>query len=159
MARRRILFLLVLLMLVFSVVPVAHAQDAPPVDFQEIISRLGPRSGSDLLFDILLYLIFFMALITSVFVPDKQLIVTLIVTAVMGMTIIAKLSYVGIDYRISPQNLIILGINAGIFTLPLVVAGMVRSRQGTPKAMAPAVITGLLGGAYFFLYWALVLRA
>jgi hypothetical protein len=158
MSHKRVLYL-VLLLLTFAVVPAAHAQtELPPIDMNEVLRRLGPGQGQQLLWDIMLYAIFFMALITSFLVPDKQLLATLAITAVMAMAVIAKLQYVNIPVNKTPDNLIILAVNAGMFTFPLIVAGMVRARCGTPKAMAPAVLTGLLGGGYFFLYWALVLR-
>lgn len=151
MIHRRLAFLLLIALLALSVTPVAFAQDTSQLS-GDLLARLAPRQGQNLLFDIMLYAIFFMSLITTALIPDKQLFPTLIMTAVMGMAVISKLEI------FTPDNFGTLVLNAGMFTLPLIVAGLVRSRHGTPKAMAPSALTGLLGGGYFFLFWALVQR-
>ena len=150
--QKRVVILVLLTFMVLSLAPVAHAQDVPNIPFSEIPARLLPQSDT-MLWDILLYLIFFLALITSFLVPDKQMLPTLIITLVMGMAVVDKL------HIFPPGHFATLVLNAGIFVLPLIVAGMVRARQGTPKAMAPAALTGILGGIYFFLYWAIEQRS
>ncbi|HEX2621877.1 MAG TPA: hypothetical protein VHL11_17090, partial [Phototrophicaceae bacterium] len=71
---------------------------------------------------------------------------------VIGMVVIAKLEI------FDPLELGTLALNVGIFVIPLIVAGMLRGRGKTPKALMPAILTGMLGGGYFFLFWALVQR-
>lgn len=158
MTRNRILIVPLTLLLLLVAAPVAYAQGNLP-DANELLALLGPRTNRGfnyVLLDIILYALFFMGFITMVLVPDKQLLPSLMMIAVLGLVIIAKLDYVG--GLLDPKELPVLGINVAIFVLPLMVAGMVRSRIGTPKAMIPALITGFIGGGYFFLFWALVQR-
>lgn len=151
MARRRLTIILLFALVTLSVTPVVYAQDTSQIG-NDLVAKLAPRQGQNLLFDIMLYAIFFMSLITTALIPDKQLLPSLIMTSVMGMAVISKLEI------FTPDHLGTLVLNAGMFTLPMIVAGLVRARHGTPKALAPAALTGLLGGAYFFLLWALVQR-
>jgi hypothetical protein len=150
--QKRIMIVLLVAFILVSAAPATYAQDMPDIPFSEIPARLLPQPDT-MLWDILLYLIFFMALITSLLVPDKQMLPTLVITLVMGMVVINKLHIFG------PGHFATLVLNAGIFVLPLIVAGMVRARMGTPKAMAPAALTGILGGIYFFLFWAMEQRS
>ena len=151
---KRIIFLVLLLLLMLSIAPVTSAQDVKiDIPFSEIPKRLGPRQGQELLWDILLYLIFLSAAVTSLLIPDKQLLATLVITTVMGMAVVAKL------YIFPPGHFVTLVLNVGMFVLPLIVAGMVRARRGTPKSMIPAALTGILGGFYFFLFWAMEQRS
>ncbi|MCC6566290.1 MAG: hypothetical protein IT298_11040 [Chloroflexi bacterium] len=120
------------------------------VDPQAIVKALAPRPGVDLLLDLLLYGIFGIAFITMLLVPDKQLVPSLIMVGVILAALIAKL---GITANC---NLETLALNVSMFAFPLLVAGMVRARGGkTPPAMWPAIVTGIVGGIYFFLFWAL----
>jgi hypothetical protein len=148
--RRSIIFLLLWLMIM--IVPAVSAQRQIP-SFSEIMSHLGPRTGIDLLFDILLYAIFLIGLVTLLLIPDKQLLATLTTTAVIAVSVITKIGVPTIFDQCSFAPLV---LNVIMFTFPLIVAGMVRQRGATPKALAPAILLGLLGGAYFFLYWAVV---
>lgn len=154
MTRNRLLSAGLTLLLMLSFTSVLHAQDLQ-VDPQQLLALLGPRSGNELIFDIMLYITFAIGFITMVLVPDKQLLPSLIMIAVLGLVIVAKLDYLTL---LEPTDLPVLAINVGIFVFPLIVAGMVRSRKGTPRAMWPAVLTGLAGGGYFFLFWALAQR-
>lgn len=157
MTRNRILVMALTGLLMMMLTSVVQAQEVPSV--QELLALLGPRSNRGfayLLLDILLYILFALGFITMILVPDKQLLPSLIMIGVLGLIIIAKLDYVG--GMLQPKELPVLAINVAIFVLPLMVAGMVRSRMGTPRAMWPAIVTGLFGGGYFFLFWALVQR-
>lgn len=159
MRRNHILIALVVLMLALTAVPVAYAQDVEDVQIEDIIAALGPREGNDLLFDILLYAIFFMSIITMFVLPEKQMLPTMLNFTVLLLTILAKvLIDDGPDAILEPTDLPVLGINAGIFVLPLIIAGMARSRRGSPPALKTGIVTGLLGGAYFFLFWFLKQR-
>lgn len=155
MKRNRLLTAGLTLLLMLTFAPVIHAQGDLQVDPQQLLALLGPRSGQELIFDILLYVIFAIGFVTMILVPDKQLMPSLIMIAVLALTLVAKLDYLTL---LEPTNIGVLAINVGIFVLPLVVAGMVRSRKGTPRAMWPAIITGLIGGGYFFIFWALAQR-
>lgn len=157
MSRNRILVMALTGFIMMLFTSVVQAQEIPSA--QELLALLAPRSNRGfayLLLDIILYVLFAIGFVTMILVPDKQLLPSLIMIAVLGLIIIAKLDYVG--GMLQPKELPVLAINVAIFVLPLMVAGMVRSRQGTPRAMWPAVVTGLLGGGYFFLFWALVQR-
>jgi hypothetical protein len=151
MSTKRLLAFLALFFLYALLVPSVQAQ--PDINFQDIVAKLGPaRQMPYLLFDIMRYLIFILAFITMLFVPDKQLLASLLMTAVLGMVVLAKLDI------FEPTDLPTLALNCGIFVIPLIVAGMLRGRGKTPRALAPAILTGLLGGGYFFLFWALAQR-
>lgn len=152
MSIKRFLTFLALSFALVLLVPTLQAQPSE-INLQEVIARLGPANTMpDLLFDILRYLIFILAFITLILVPDKQLLASLLVTAVLGMVVLAKLEI------FSPIELPTLALNVGIFVIPLIVAGMLRGRGKTPRALVPAILTGLLGGGYFFLFWALMQR-
>lgn len=113
------------------------------IDFQQIISLLAPRSGIPLLFDILLYAIFFLLLIGLFLQSDKTVIPTLIISATMLMTVIAKLGV------FSPREFGTLAINAGIFTLPAFSAGITRA----PKSRPWLIIASVLGCIHLFVVW------
>ena len=148
------------LLLLMASVPPAFAQAAEDIQLSDIVDALAPRDGELLIIDILLYLVFIVGLVTSFLIPDKQMFPSLLMFAVLGMTVVAKL-LIG-DHTsaiLEPCQLPVLPINVSIFVLPLIVAGMVRNVKGKPpKARWPAVITGLAGGGYFFLFWALQQR-
>ncbi len=152
MARNRILLVLLLSFTFFAIAPVVHAQQTQFPSFSEIVQNLKPRSGQGLLWDLMLYAIFFLGLVTTILIPDKQFIVTVVMAVVLVMAVVAKLQV------FKPGDFGTLVLNIGMFVLPLISAGMVRQRSGTARAVAPAALTGLLGGAYFFLFWALEQR-
>jgi hypothetical protein len=159
MTRNHILIALLLVLALMMLAPAVHAADIEDLSAKDILNKLGPRSGDQLIWDIFLYGIFFMAMITMFLIPDKQLTATLMMFLVMFFALISKV-LVGntTDAVIEPTDLPVLGFNAGMFVIPLIVAGMVRARRGTPKALFPSIITGILGGGYFFLYWAIEQR-
>lgn len=110
---------------------------------QQIIQRLAPRSGVELIYDILLYIIFFLALIVMFMQSDKQLVPTILAGLVGALAVIAKLNV------FDPKAFGSLVINAGIFVFPIIVAGITRAK----RSQGPAIIAGVLGGIYFFLFW------
>ncbi len=110
---------------------------------QDILARLAPRSGIGLLYDILLYIVFILALIVMFMQSDKQLVPTMISGLVGALAVIAKLNV------FDPLAFGALVINAGIFVLPLIVAGITKAKNSQPLA----IIGGVLGGVYFFLFW------
>lgn len=155
MKRKHLLLFVLFVFFLFVNVPALVAQSTTDLEFSDILDALGPRSGQDLLWDIMLYLIFFLGVINMMLIPDKQMLPSLLNFTVMGLAIVSKL-LVGSGRTIEPTDFPVLVFNAGMFVLPLVIAGMVRSVKGKPsKAIFPAMIMALLGGGYFFLYWAL----
>lgn len=146
----------------FFIVPNALAQ-AREVNADDIIAALGPRSGNGLVLDIFLYLIFFFGILNMFLIPDKQLTPALMNFTVIFLAVISKL-LVSADINdftaiIQPCDLPVLAINATMFAFPLIMAGMVRTKKvGNPPALYTGIITGLLGGSYFFLFWALAQR-
>lgn len=160
MTRKRFFFILIVVLITMSVVPPVFAQSTTiprQVNFQEVLRQLAPNTskfgGVGILFDIMLYLIFFLSLITVALIPDKQLFPTLTMVVVLGVSLISK---VGVPTIFNQCSFAPLVLNAVMFTFPMIVAGLVRERGRTPRALAPAAFIGLLGGAYFFLYWAAV---
>lgn len=123
----------------------------------EIIRLLQPRTGGiELLYDILLYIMFFMALVTLFTMPDKNILPTIIIASVLLMTVIAKMG----DRVLDPKEFGSLFINVCMFVLPLIVAGMIRRVKGRPaKAILPSILSGIFGGIYFFLFWVISQRS
>jgi hypothetical protein len=157
MTFRRILLIGLLLSILFMVVPAVSAQSSSleDIQFSDIIDALKPREGDQLLLDILLYLIFFVGLITTFLVPDKQLTVQLLIFLTLLLSVVAKL-LVGTHRSaiFGPCDIAVLVINVIMFVAPLIAAGMLRPVKGKrSKAMLPAIILGLLGGGYFFMFW------
>lgn len=130
------------------------------LDFDQILFLIGPSSG-DLLWNILIYITFFLALFTLFSVPDKNLISTLLMAGVLMALVITKLN---ISIRpparpiFPPRDFIQFTLNAVIFIFPLLVAGMIRSRK-KGKVVPLAIITSVFGGVFFFAFWFFVQRA
>lgn len=162
MTRKHAIVLFLFFVLLLFSVPVAGAQQGlEDLDPQEILDLLAPRTENqeDLLFDILLYLIFFMSIISMFLIPDKQLMATMLNFVVILLAVLSKILVGDVaPYILEPTDLPVLPINAGMFVIPLMIAGMVRQRRGSPPAMITGIITGLLGGTYFFLFWFLKQR-
>ncbi len=160
MPRKHFYLILLYFLLAFLIVPVAHAQSTADLDFNDVIRELGPRSGDELLWDIMLYFIFFLGLINTFLIPDKQIFPSMLNFLVMGLAIVSKL-LVGDGRTIQPTDFAVLILNVGMFVIPLIMAGMLRTygRKGrAPRALIPCIMMGLTGGAYFFLFWALEQR-
>ncbi|MCU0496527.1 MAG: hypothetical protein MUF87_04145 [Anaerolineae bacterium] len=157
MQKKHLFALLELFMLLVVFVPLSYAQS--DVDTQALLNALAPRNEMPyLLIDILLYAIFILGMITMFLVPDKQLLPGLLMVAVVGTSVISKIAVSEPRTIFSPCDLPVLGINTFMFVIPLIVAGMVRARGKTPAALAPGILTGLVGGGHFFLFWALLQR-
>jgi len=123
------------------------------IDFQEIVFLLSPGTGQTLIWSIFLYLIFFFGVVTLLSIPDKNMIPTLLMAGVLLFAIVAKLSVTATAANaiIKPKDFGMFVINVGMFVFPLITVGMIRARKS--KATAPALITSLIAGVYFFLYW------
>ncbi|MDZ4767937.1 MAG: hypothetical protein SGJ24_02325 [Chloroflexota bacterium] len=127
------------------------------VDFQDILQALGPGEGQNVVWSIFLYVIFGFALLTLLLTPDKNMVPTLLIAGVLLAAIIAKLS-LGIEPPlIERKDFGMMLINIVMFVFPLIAVGMARARKN--KMAAPAMITSLIGGAYFFMFWVVVQRA
>lgn len=157
------LILVVLAMAFFFVMPVAAQTSGTDINFQDILDSLGPRTGTALLFDILLYSIFFLGFINMMLIPDKQLFPSMLNFTILGLAIASKLliEVTADDPIFNPSAIMdatdfaVLPINVGMFVLPFIIAGMLRSVKGKPsKAVIPAILMGILGGVYFFFFWA-----
>ncbi|GEM_PF-822528 len=165
LTRNHILWtILVLVSALFFVTP-ALAQDGTGIQLSDIGALLSPREGNDLLFDIMLYLIFFLGMVNSLLIPDKQLFQTMLNISVVACAVISKLLVGGVlydtfdgvkVYTIPPCDFPVLIINVWMFVMPMIVAGMLRSVKGKKTQGIPvSIFMGLIGGAYFFLFWAL----
>ncbi len=123
------------------------------IDFQEILRLLGPGSG-DLLFNLLLYICFALALAALFTMPDKNLLPTLLIATTLLATLIAKLSISAPirDRILQPREFGMFIINVLIFVFPLLAVGLVRARK-KGIVMPIGIIGGLMGGVYFFLFW------
>lgn len=126
------------------------------LNLQDILFLIGPSSG-ELIWNILLYIIFFFALITMLVMPDKNLLPTLLIATVLLVTVIAKLSLSSRQPILQPRELGMLIINAITFIFPLLTAGLVRAKK-VGKVVAPAIVTALFGAVYFFLFWFFIQR-
>jgi len=128
-------------------------------DLQQVLFLLGPNSG-EMIWNILLYIIFFLALITMFNIPDKNLLPTLLMAGTLLLTVISKLN-ISITPRrdaiFPPEDFIQFTVNVAIFIFPLLTAGMIRAKK-KGKVVGPAIVTALFGGAYFFIFWFFVQR-
>ncbi len=113
-----------------------------------ILSRLGPSSPPGLIWNIFLYIIFILAVITMFMQSDKQSLTTILMGSVGAFAVIAKLGI------FQPSNLGSLIIDVGMFVFPLIVAGIAKAK----KSVGPAIMTGILSGIYFFGFWFFVQR-
>ncbi|MFN8531062.1 MAG: hypothetical protein U0670_20865 [Anaerolineae bacterium] len=111
------------------------------IPFNQIGQLLSLGSGPELLISFLLYIIFFLALITLFLLPDKNMIATLLIAAVLIGALIAKLSIAaarvrGVNEIIPLADIGMLAINAIMFTFPssrsASLAKPVRSRVSNP---------------------------
>jgi hypothetical protein len=110
---------------------------------QDILSKLGPRSGTNLIYDIFLYVLFFLNLIIMFMQSDKQMVPTVFAGLAAALAVVAKLDV------IPPKEFGSLVVNAGVFVLPLIIAGITRAKKSVPLS----VISGILAGVYFFAFW------
>lgn len=128
------------------------------IDLQEIVMLLGPGTGQVLVWSIFLYIIFFFDFITLLTIPDKNMIPTLLIAAVLLFAIVAKLSVSASpnDAIIGRKDFGMFFINVAMFVFPLIAVGMVRARKS--RATFPALITSVTSVVYFFLFWLVMQR-
>ncbi len=113
------------------------------VNLQEILSKLAPRDGIFLLYDIFLYIIFFLNLILMFGQSDKQTVPTIFAGGAAALAVIAKLDV----FKATAFGSLI--VNAGMLILPLIVVGISKAK----KVMPLGIISGVLAGIYFFMFW------
>ena len=121
------------------------------VTIQEILKLLGPNTG-DMLWNILLYIIFILALMTLFTMPNKNMLPSLLMGAVLIATVIAKLSTSCTQPILRSREFGMFLINVVIFVFPLLVAGIIRARK-KGRTVILSITTGIFGGMYFFFYW------
>jgi hypothetical protein len=126
------------------------------VDLQDILFLIGPTSGQ-VAWNILLYIIFFFALITMLVMPDKNLLPTLLIAGVLLAAVVAKLSLSARPPIIPLDHFLMYVLNATMFIFPLLVAGLVRAKK-KGRVVPAAIMTSLFGGVYFFVFWFLMQR-
>jgi type IV secretory pathway VirB2 component (pilin) len=164
MTRNKLTAAFMLVLLLAMIAPVVHAQSSSDLG-QTILRYLGPRREGPFWDILFIYPIFFFALVTLFMQGDKEMLTTIIMAVVLLLTVLSKLAPLGIFDQIAgprgdvliwdyPKGLIVFIIHCGIFALPIIVAGMTRSK----KSRGPAIITGVLGGIYLFAFWFVMQR-
>ncbi|MDX2159691.1 MAG: hypothetical protein SF162_00060 [bacterium] len=130
------------------------------IRFDQIGELLSLGSGPELLISLLLYIIFFLALLVLFLLPDKNMPATLLTAGVLLSAIVVKLSLAaervrGADPIIQSDDILMLALNAIMFTFPFIAAGVTRKARLSRgvKSTFPAILTGLFGGVHFFLFW------
>ena len=116
-------------------------------EMDDILKLLWP-SNVNPLWNILVYIVFFLSLVTLLLVPDKNMTSTILMAVVILACVIDLLQV----FRPGSFGTLILHI--GMFALPLIAVGMIRVRAGKPvKAMVPGILSAIFGGLYFFAFW------
>ena len=114
------------------------------VTLQQVLAHLAPRSGVNLIFDILLYLIFALDLVLMFGQSDKETLTTIMAGGAAALAVVAKLNF------FQPKSFGSFIVNSGMFVLPLLVVGM--SRKGK-KVQPVGVISAVFSALYFFAFW------
>lgn len=128
------------------------------LNFEQIISYVLP-TPQFVFFDIMLYIIFFLALLALLTMPDKNMVPTLLIAAVLFAAIVAKLSLAAIVKPGAPildkKDFGMYAINAAMLVFPLIAVGMTRKPNTNAKVRSTpfAIMTGLLAAVYFFAFW------
>jgi hypothetical protein len=113
------------------------------ITLQDILSKLAPRGGIELVYDLFLYVIFFLAVAVMFMQSDKQTFPTILMAAVAAFAVIGKLNIM------TPKAFGTLIINIGMGVIPLIVAGISKAKKSVPLA----VIGGVIGMVYFVMFW------
>jgi hypothetical protein len=122
---------------------------------------LAPAGGvpNAIVYSIFLYLIFILALITLFLMPDKNLLPTLLTGGTLLAVVLAKLVTAGASIGgFRPEQFGMLIVNVIPFLFPFLVAGMTRTRKRTNPVPPLAILTGILGGVYMFIYGFFIMR-
>ncbi|MCC6612192.1 MAG: hypothetical protein IT320_01880 [Anaerolineae bacterium] len=130
------------------------------INFDAILNLLslspsGAVVGSAAIWSIFQYLIFILAFLALILMPNKNLPSTLLIAFVLMAVIVAKLAVAGA--AISPffqaRALGILFLNATTSLFPFLVAGMTRTRKRSNPVVPIGIFMGIIGGVYTFAYW------
>ena len=116
---------------------------------QDILAKLAPRGGVELIYDLFLYVIFVFAVIVMFSQSDKQTFPTILMAIVAACAVIAKLNV------LKPKEFGTLIINIAMGVVPLIVAGITKAKKSTPLA----VIGGVIGIVYFMMFWLISQRS
>lgn len=114
------------------------------VTLQQVLAHLAPRGGVNLIYDIVLYIIFILDLILMFGQSDKETLTTIMAGGAAALAVVAKLDF------FQPKSFGSFIVNTGMFVLPLLVVGM--SRKGK-KVQPVGVISAVFAGLYFFAFW------
>jgi len=115
----------------------------PQVTLQQVLAHLAPRSGVNLIYDIVLYIVFVLDLVLMFGQSDKQTMTTVMAGGAAALAVVAKLDV----FR--PREFGSLIVNAGMFVLPLLVVGISKAKKVQPLGVISAIFSAL----YFFAYW------
>lgn len=125
------------------------------IDGRAIGALLGFGQGTDIIWNIFLYLIFILSVFTLFRMPDKNMVPTLLVAGVLACVVIGKLSinakYIGEDPVLSRREFGMFVINAIMIVFPFIAAGMVRAKK-KGVVIGPAIFTGIIAIVYFFMF-------
>ncbi len=116
---------------------------------EEVLAIIIPDSIADLF----IYIIFIMTVITLALVPEKNMIPTMLLTAVLFFCV------VDLVRQANPDSIPIEGfdntgfatmlIHVGMFVFPLMGGALIRGRARNAKRGLPvAIMAGVLGGLY-----------
>lgn len=126
------------------------------INLNTILFYLGPQTGN-IIWTIFLYIIFGLSVITLLTMPDKNFVPTLLMSGVILVAAVAKVS---IAAQANPSETpIFTKLSFGMYVInvvpvvfPALAAGMIRARKKS-RAVIPAVLTAIFGAVYFFLFW------
>lgn len=130
--------------------PLVLAQSTTNLSLQQIIQKLGPASPDPkyMVFNVILYIIFFLALIGMFMQSDKQTFPTILMAATAGFAVISKL------HVFDDKHLAVLIMNAGMFIAPFITAGITQAKKSIPLA----IFAGIVAALYFFIFWVVFQR-
>ncbi len=110
------------------------------------------------IWDLFIYIIFFMSLIMMMLIPDKNLQPTLLMSAVLLFTVIDKVrpetpSNVFFVPGFDDRGFGTFMIHIGMFVFPLIAGALVRGRTDKDKRALPlGILTGIIAGVYTLLF-------
>jgi uncharacterized MnhB-related membrane protein len=126
------------------------------IQLSDILALLGPSTGNPI-WNILLYIIFFCALVAMLAMPDKNLLPTLLIAGVMFAAVVAKLSTSANPPILESAEFGMLIINVIMFVFPLLAAGLLRAKKKS-RVVIPAILCAVFGFVYFFMFWLTEMR-
>jgi tellurite resistance protein TehA-like permease len=125
------------------------------IELRDIGTLLGFGTGTDIIWNFALYIIFFLSLFAMFKMPDKNMTPTLLIGAVLALVVIAKISlnarYIGERPVLTNREFGMFVLNAGMAVFPFVAAGMVRAKKKGP-VIGVSVLTGIVALVYLLLF-------